>query len=72
MNKYYVIKTTKDGVQFKKYKCIDGWTKNRNECWEFSKQGAEKIANRLNEQNKEPHKTHYNTVEVERLNEAEA
>lgn len=65
--KYYVIKTTKDGVLYKRYKCIDGWTRNKEICWQFSKQGAEKIAKRLNsfipEQQK--YKVHYNTLEVD-------
>lgn len=62
--KYYVIKTTKEGVQYKKYKCIDGWSKNKAECWQFSKVGAEKIAQRLNERESIPYKVHFNTLAV--------
>ncbi len=47
--KYFVIKTTVNKVEYKKYKCIDGWSTDPNECWQFSKQGAEKIAKRLND-----------------------
>ena len=36
-------------IKYKKYKCIDGWSKNCKECWQFSKQGAKKIINRLKE-----------------------
>ena len=42
--KFYVIKTTKNGIEYKKYKCIDGWTKEKTASWQFSKQGAERIA----------------------------
>ena len=67
MKKYYVIKTTKDGISYKRYKCIDGWSKNRTECWQFSKQGAEQIAKRLNDMITEPYwkaRVHYSTLEV--------
>ena len=46
--KYFVIKTTKDGIEYKRYKCIDGWTKNKEICWKFSRQGAKQIADRRN------------------------
>lgn len=36
--KFYVIKTTKNGIEYKKYKCIDGWTKEKTASWQFSKQ----------------------------------
>jgi hypothetical protein len=61
--KYYVICSTPNGVQFKKYKCIDGWANKRNDCWEFTKQGAEAIAKRLNERNNNS-KVHYNILEA--------
>lgn len=48
--KYYVIRTTRNGVEYKRYKCIDGWKKEPIGCWQFTKQGAERIAKRLNEQ----------------------
>ena len=64
--KYYVIKTTKNGVEYKRTKCLDYWTKDKSICWQFSKQGAERIAERLN--NNIPAnligKVHYNTLEV--------
>lgn len=64
MSMFYVIKTTKNGIEYKKYKCIDGWTKDKSECWQFSKSGAEKIAARLNERYAVPLKVHFNTLEV--------
>ena len=66
--KYFVIKTTKNGIEYKRYKCIDGWTKDKLQCWQFSKQGAEQIAQRLNDGIKEPFwkaGVHYNTLKVE-------
>lgn len=63
--KWYVIKTTKDGVLFKRYKCIDGWTKDKEKCWKFSKQGAKQIADRLNEKYEIPYKVHYNIMKAE-------
>lgn len=62
--KYYVIKTTKYGVEYKKYKCIDGWTKDKSSCWKFSKQGADGIAKRLNEQYAIPYKVHFNILKA--------
>ena len=68
--KYYVIKTTRNGIEYKRYKCIDGWSKEPTGCWQFSKQGAESIAKRLNEQfgfdnQAYPKKVHFNIKEVE-------
>lgn len=47
--KYYIRKTNKQTgrVEYKRYKCIDGFTTNKDLCWQFSKQGAEKIIERL-------------------------
>lgn len=63
--KYFVIKTTKEGIEYKKYKCIDGWTKNKEICWKFSRQGAKQIADRLNEKYEIPYKVHYNILKAE-------
>jgi len=67
--KYYVIETTKNGVLYKRYKCIEGWTteKHKNLCWKFSKQGARQIADRLNNELNEywQNKIHYNIIEAE-------
>ena len=67
--KYYVIKTTKRGVEYKKYKCIDGWSKTPEGCWQFSKAGAEKIVTRLNkiydyEKQPYPKRIHFNLLEA--------
>lgn len=47
--KYYIKMINKQTgiIQYKKYKCIDGFTRNKEQCWKFSKQGAIKIIERL-------------------------
>ena len=65
--RYYVIKTTRQGVEFKRYKCIDGWSRTKENCWKFSKQGAQQIADRLNkeckyEEQAYPKTEHYNIL----------
>ena len=47
--KYYIVKIneTLNTTEYKRYKCIDGWTLDKNICWQFSKQGAENIIKRL-------------------------
>lgn len=64
--KYYVIKTTKNGIKYKRYKCIEGWSTDKSECWKFSKGGAEQIAKSLNDGIPESWqgKVHYNTLPV--------
>ena len=49
MEKYYVFKFNKTyGFRFKKAKCTDMWNTNAGVCWQFSKQGAKRIAERKN------------------------
>ena len=47
--KYYIKKINKQfgTVEYKRYKCSDGFSRNKDLCWQFSKQGAEKIIERL-------------------------
>ena len=47
--KYYIRKTNTqlNTVEYKRYKCSDGFSKNKSLCWKFSKQGAVKIIDRL-------------------------
>lgn len=45
--RYYIVKETKYGKEYKRYKCIDGFSKNKELCWKFSKQGALSIIERL-------------------------
>ena len=47
--KYYIKLTNKQfgTVQYKQYKCSDGFNKNKSLCWKFTKQGALKIIERL-------------------------
>ena len=46
--KYYVIRTTRTGIMYKRTKCLDKWSRTPEGCWQYSKQGAQKIADRLN------------------------
>ncbi len=76
MDKYYVIKTTPSSVEYKKYKCIDGWSKTSEGCWQFSKAGAEGIAKRLNktyeyERQGYPKKIHFNVTKANCLTKGE-
>ena len=48
-HKYIIVRKVKGEKEYKKYKCIDGWSKNPEECWKFSKGGAVKICQRYNE-----------------------
>ena len=47
--KYYIRKTNKQTgrVEYKQYKCSDGFNPNKALCWKFSKQGALGIIERL-------------------------
>ena len=47
--KYYVIRTTKSGIMYKRTKTLDKWSSNPECCWQYSRQGAQRIADRLNE-----------------------
>lgn len=62
--KFYVIKTTVHGIEYKRYKCIDGWSKDKTNCWQFSKQGAQRIADKLNDRYGIENKIHYNILSV--------
>ena len=66
--KYYVIKTTKNGIEYKRTKCLDYFTKEKSEAYQYSKQGAENIAERLNKQLHESWKNriHYNTLAADK------
>lgn len=45
--KFYIKSVHGKSVEYKRYKCIDGWSRDKSCCWQFSKQGAEKIIERL-------------------------
>ena len=47
--KYYIKKTNLQTgtVEYKRYKCSDGFSKDKTLCWQFSRQGALKIIERL-------------------------
>ena len=46
--KCLITRTIGKETSFKRYKTIEGWSKNPEECWKFSKQGAKKIVDGLN------------------------
>lgn len=47
--KFYIKKINHqfDTVEYKQYKCCDGFNQNKNTCWKFTKQAALKIIQRL-------------------------
>ena len=47
--KYLVYRERNGERLYKMNKCVDGWNWNPTACWGFSKQGAQKIAQRLGE-----------------------
>lgn len=49
MKKYYIRKANKrtGSIEYKRYKCSDGFNPNKNLCWQFSKHGALRIIERL-------------------------
>lgn len=46
-DRYYVCKITDEGVEYKRTKCLDYWSTDKSECWQYSKQGAKNIVKRL-------------------------
>lgn len=48
MKKYIVVRQCKDKLQYKKTKCSDCWSNTKEGCWQFTKAGAEKIAEKYN------------------------
>lgn len=52
--KYYIKKINDQfgTVEYKRYKCADGFSRNKQICWQFSKYGALKIIERLKEEYK--------------------
>ena len=48
--KYYVIRTTKSGIMYKRAKTLDKWSRYPECCWQYSKEGAQRIADRYNAQ----------------------
>lgn len=67
--RYFVIRTTKNGIEYKRTKTLDKWSKSPIGCWQFSEQGAEKIAKRMNEKIEPKNKrlVHYNTLECAKV-----
>jgi hypothetical protein len=48
MAKYLIVQTIGKEITYKRYKTIDGWSRNPEECWQFSYLGAKKIVEGLN------------------------
>ena len=49
-NHHYFIRRTslRSGrVDYKKNKCVDGWSNIKSKCWQFSRSGAMRIINDL-------------------------
>lgn len=44
--KYYIKKVHGKNVTYKRYRCIEGWCRDKSICWQFSKQGALGIVER--------------------------
>lgn len=51
MNKCYVVMITSKNRWYKRYKTIDGWTKDKIEAWKFTERSAKEISDRLNREN---------------------
>lgn len=68
--KYFICRTTKHGVMWKKAKCLDTWSKDRASCWQFSKNGAKQIVDRYNASipDSEKNQIHYNYCPVSKFN----
>ena len=47
--RYYIKMYNKqfNTIKYKRYKCIDGWSTNKEECWKFTQQSAMNIIERL-------------------------
>lgn len=69
MTKYYVFRVVNHNghKQYKRTKCSDYWTDNKNVCWQFSKQGAKKIVETYNSYNR----SNFYSYGVERVDSAE-
>ncbi len=51
MDKCYVVMITAQNRWYKRYKTIDGWTKDKTEAWIFTERSAKDISDRLNRGN---------------------
>lgn len=50
MNKHYFIRRTSlrtGRIDYKKNSCVDGWSNNKAQCWQFSRSGATRIVRDL-------------------------
>ena len=65
--KYYIVKKNSQfgTTEYKRYKCTDGFSRNKELCWRFSKQGAIKIIERLKDEYRINVERGYITFELE-------
>ena len=70
--KYYIKMYDKqrNRTQYKRYKCIDGFCRDKEFCWKFSKQGALKIIARLTDKDRSEYRANLHNLEFT-LEEAE-
>lgn len=54
MDKVYIYRIVAHNgrKEYKRTKCCDYWTTSKEVCWRFSKQGAKKIIETLNQYNR--------------------
>ena len=64
--KYYIKKVNRqfETVEYKRYKCVDGFSGNKQVCWKFSKQSALKIIERLKDEYKRNGYIYFDLEEV--------
>jgi len=53
MKKFYIYRIINHNghKEYKRTKCTDHWSSNKNICWKFSEQGAKKIVKTCEENN---------------------
>ena len=63
--KYYIKMYNKqfNRTKYKRYKCIDGFSENKELCWKFSKQGALKIIERLTDKDRSEYRRNLHNLE---------
>lgn len=64
--KYYIYRFH-NGITFKRTKCNDYWSHDYKVCWQYSKQGATQIVDRLSKQSEGFYQ--YGIIEVDKVEE---
>lgn len=74
-SKFYIVKIHKaaegcsEWREYKRFKRIDGFSANKEECWKFSKLGAVKIIERLKKEYADEYKSGTLDFETEEIRE---